>query len=127
MELKDLKDELRSDAEQLLGSVTGSLLAAKRLVDGGELRGVEDGGELAGCVVTAERNDGALVIEAIAVAPGRRGEGVGRSIIQALHDGSRTVLVEASEESVGFFRKCGFTVESAGGTPYRRRYVCALA
>lgn len=127
VELGDLDDELVAAAERLLGSATGSVLAAKRLVGSGDVRGLQEGGNLVACVVTSERADDALVIEAIAVVPERRGLGLGRSIIETLRDGSRTLVVEASEDSVGFFRRCGFAVESAGGTPYRRRYVCALA
>lgn len=127
VELRDLDGELVPVAELLLGSVTGSVLAAKRLVGSGRVRGVEEEGELAACVVTAERGDGALVIEAIVVAPGRRGDGLGRSMIETLRDGLQMLVAEASEDSVGFFRSCGFAIESAGGTPYERRYVCELA
>jgi ribosomal protein S18 acetylase RimI-like enzyme len=113
-------------AKELLASVAGSVLASARLAAKGRVRGLESGDELAGCVVTSTRDDGALVIEAIAVAPDCRGQGLGRAIVEMVRDGHEHVVAEAAEDAVGFFRSCGFAVSSAGGTPYKRRYICAL-
>jgi GNAT superfamily N-acetyltransferase len=116
-----------ADALPLLEPVGGSTLGAKRLAGKGELRGVASGDGLDACVVTSTREDGAVVIEAIAVTPDKRGQGIGRAIVETLRDGSQRLVAEAAEDAVGFFRACGFSVRSEGGTPYKRRYVCELS
>jgi ribosomal protein S18 acetylase RimI-like enzyme len=124
--LREIDESMRADALRLLEPVGGSVLAAKRLAAKGELRGVETDQGLAACVVTSPRGDGAVVIEAISVAPERRGQGVGRAVVETLAAGETRLVAEAAEDAVGFFRACGFSVRSEGGTPYRRRYVCEL-
>lgn len=123
MELREIDS---ADALPLLEPVGGSTLGAKRLAGKGELRGVGADDGLAACVVTSTRDDGALVIEAIAVAPERQRQGIGRGIVESLRAGEHRLVAEAEESAVGFFRACGFSVRSEGGTPYKRRYVCEL-
>jgi GNAT superfamily N-acetyltransferase len=111
--------ELEPGDEQalaLLALAAGSRLAALRAADGARLVGLEEEGRLAGAAAL----DGSTV-RAIAVDPELRGRGVGRRLLDAVPD---ALTAEADEAAVGFFRRCGFAVESAGGTPYKRRYVC---
>ena len=123
MQLREIDN---ADALPLLEPVGGSTLGAKRLAGKGELRGVASNDGLDACVVTSTRDDGAVVIVAIAVAPDKRGQGIGRAIVDALRVGHERLVAETAEDAVGFFRACGFAVRSEGGTPYKRRYVCEL-
>lgn len=126
MQLVDIDLAESPDATALLASVAGSMLGATRLAANGRVRGVDGDGGLVACVVTSTADDGALVIDAIAVAPEQRRRGIGRAVVELLRADDERLVAEAAEETVGFFRRCGFDIRSAGGTPYQRRYVCEL-
>ena len=70
------------------------------------------------------------MIRHIAVLPSRRGQGIGRDLIDAAVAGLdlHSVTAETDGEAVGFYRRCGFTVRSLGER-YRgtERFACALA
>ena len=122
MEIVEL-DPATADVQPLLAEAAGSALASARLVArarAGELMllGAEEEGRLIGCVAYDRER-----IAAIAVTPDQRGRGIGRALVERL---DRPITVEATEDSVGFFRTCGFSIESAGGTPYVRRYIGTL-
>jgi GNAT superfamily N-acetyltransferase len=126
VQLREIDEAVRPDALRMLEPVAGSALGAERLARRGELRGVDADDGLAACVVTSAGEDGSLVIEAIVVAAEQRGQGLGRAIVETLRSGHERLVAEAAEDAVGFFRTCGFSVRSEGGTPYKRRYVCEL-
>ncbi len=65
----------------------------------------------------------------IAVQPGRRRQGVGRSMLLELrhHLGLRELVAETDGEALGFYRRCGFRVRSLGETyPGVERFHCRL-
>ncbi len=87
---------------------------------GGLPIGWEVDGELVGCVAVA-RDERDAVLCSVVVAPGRRGQGIGRAMVDALADvaTAERLVAEADSGSVGFFERCGFTVESAGNGDFR--------
>lgn len=124
----DLRQRLDDpDVIALINAGADSVPAAARLreavrSDDAQLLGWLDGERLVGFVVVDR--DGAT-LRRIGVVESERGKGVGRSMLDALAaDHSGSIVAEAEENAVGFFRSCGFAIESAGGTPYKRRYVC---
>lgn len=81
-------------------------------------------------VAGAERHPNATIgISSIAVAPGWRGRGLGRALIEALAErmNADQVVAETDDYAVGFYRSCGFTVEDKEPKFGHRRYWCVLA
>jgi ribosomal protein S18 acetylase RimI-like enzyme len=63
----------------------------------------------------------------IAVRPSERNKGLGREMIQAIVKalGITQLFAETDGESVGFYRHCGFSIESLGEKyPGVERFVC---
>ena len=72
------------------------------------------------------RPDG-VVLEYIAVAPGLRGDGIGRALVDALASVSGQVVAETDDDAVGFYRALDFDIGPAPLDPRwpgRRRYRC---
>jgi len=72
------------------------------------------------------RPDG-VVLEYIAVAPGLRGDGIGRALVDALAGVSGQVVAETDDDAVGFYRALDFDIGSAPSDPRwpgHRRYRC---
>ena len=72
------------------------------------------------------RPDG-VVLEYIAVAPGLRGDGIGRALVDALASVSGQVVAETDDDAVGFYRALDFDIDPAPSDPRwpgRRRYRC---
>ena len=72
------------------------------------------------------RPDG-VVLEYIAVAPGLRGDGIGRALVDALASASGQVVAETDDDAVGFYRALDFDIDPAPSDPRcpgRRRYRC---
>ena len=68
-----------------------------------------------------------VVLEYIAVAPGLRGDGIGRALVDALASVSGRVVAETDNDAVGFYRALDFDVSPAPSDPRwpgRRRYRC---
>jgi ribosomal protein S18 acetylase RimI-like enzyme len=65
-------------------------------------------------------------IRSIAVVPTWRNLGLGRTLIDALAQrmGAERVVAETDDDAVGFYRRCGFTVEDAPSKFGRPRYWC---
>jgi GNAT superfamily N-acetyltransferase len=55
-------------------------------------------------------------VEAIAVRPGRRGQGIGRQLIEHLASDADRVTAEYPEDVRPFYEACGFAVESPDET-----------
>jgi ribosomal protein S18 acetylase RimI-like enzyme len=74
---------------------------------------------------------GTAVIRHIAVAPGERGRGLGRRLVEALFElePCAVLTAETDAEAVGFYRRCGFEVASLGDQRYPgvERFHCAGA
>lgn len=90
--------------------------------------GAWQGEEAVGLVVL--RNDPRETeILSIAVAPQARGTGAGRALVEHTRTtlACRSILAETDDDAVGFYRACGFQVESLGEKyPGVVRYRCVL-
>ena len=66
------------------------------------------------------------VIHQIATARTHRGVGVGRFMIEQVMEGFHLLAMaaETDDDAVGFYRRCGFTVERCGAIGGRARYRC---
>ncbi|MHB9057548.1 MAG: GNAT family N-acetyltransferase [Bacillota bacterium] len=72
---------------------------------------------------------GAVEIRHLAVAPGRRGRGLGREMVFALPTVCTCldVVAETDHDAVGFYRRIGFSLESLGELyPGTERFRCRL-
>ena len=68
-----------------------------------------------------------VVLEYIGVAPGLRGDGIGRALVDALAGVSEQVVAETDDDAVGFYRALDFDIGPAPSDPRwpgRRRYRC---
>lgn len=90
-------------------------------------------GEIAGFIVTLPKSADCYEIEDLFVAPEHMGTGIGRALIaEALKTitlaGANSVEVIASEESKGFYQRCGFQeteiVPVEFGTAIRMVRIC---
>jgi len=93
-----------------------------------QLIGAWKNGTLVGIVGLLPRADHTQ-IRHIAVRNGYRREGIGKRLIQhacSLCEGSQ-LTAETDKDAVGFYRKCGFSVESLGEKyPGTERFKCTL-
>jgi GNAT superfamily N-acetyltransferase len=91
------------------------------------LFGCRDGASLIGCVGIQLEAAGCAVIRHIAVLPNEQRRQVGRTLIAAVIARHNLVRLEAETDtdSVGFYQRCGFTIESLGERfPGRERFRC---
>lgn len=81
---------------------------------------------IGGCGVIEQSGDVAT-IRWLGVERGLRGRGIGRHLVEvAMERTNRPVIVaETDDDATGFYRKCGFSVQSIGEKyPGVIRYVC---
>jgi GNAT superfamily N-acetyltransferase len=83
------------------------LVAVDRTVVGAALFATTDGRETPG--------DRTVHVEAIAVRPGRRGQSIGRRLIEHLARDVERVTAEYPQDVRPFYEACGFEVESVDG------------
>ena len=78
--------------------------------------GIEQDGELAGCIGVELSADGCAVIHNIATAVEFRERGFGRAMIAAVVEQFqlRQLVAETDVDAVGFYRRCGFEITSLG-------------
>ena len=74
---------------------------------------VAETGTIVGALVAAPRSDGAHV-EAIAVRPGRRGQGIGEALIDSAVDRWGRLTASFDPELAAFYEAVGFTNSPAG-------------
>jgi ribosomal protein S18 acetylase RimI-like enzyme len=90
------------------------------------LLGWQDGYEvLAGA--GAEKYDADTIgIRSIAVVPSRRNKGLAHPLVDALSErmDAERVVAETDDDAIGFYRRCGFSVQDAPPKFGRRRYWC---
>jgi len=113
----------------------GILEPALLEVDPGRLRSLAEGDGAVLLAVEGGRTLGALVlgdgavgspgdrrIEAVAVRPGRRGQGIGRALVRTASERARGSLIAAFDSDLRpFYERLGFDVEPAGDGRYRGR------
>jgi ribosomal protein S18 acetylase RimI-like enzyme len=93
-----------------------------------ELYGYESEGEIIGIMGFQMNESGTLRIDHIAVRPDSRGAGFGRGLIlEAIELFNPSVVrVEVDEETVEFYRRIGFEIESLGEqVPGIERFACS--
>lgn len=78
------------------------------------------GGEVVGCLVLTSRSGGEVKMRQVAVAPGLRGRGIGRSLVRfseefAARRGYRIMTLHAREAAVPFYERLGY---EAVGEPF---------
>lgn len=109
----------------MMGVLDGANLA----VDAGRVRELIDGTDGSSVLVATEggRILGALVlesdeVEAVAVRPGRRGQGVGTRLVEAAADRRASLTAEFDDDVRPFYESLGFAVEPVDeGDPERLR------
>lgn len=93
------------------------------------LFGYQRDGLVVGCVGIEVTAQGQATLRHLAVVPDERMRGIGRSMIDGVSERLllSTVVAETDGDAVGFYRRCGFTVESIGEThPGVERFRCSL-
>ena len=93
-----------------------------------KLWGVTDGADVLGVAEYYIRDDGTLYICNIAVTEQRRGQGIGKFMIAALHEKyGLPITLETDDDAVDFYRKCGFEAQPFMHAQYGiRRWDCRL-
>jgi ribosomal protein S18 acetylase RimI-like enzyme len=88
--------------------------------------GWEEGEEVLACAGAERLGSDTIGVCSIAVAPGWRNQGLGRSLVDALAErlGARRVVAETDDDAVDFYRRCGFAVEDAPAKFGKARYRC---
>lgn len=88
--------------------------------------GIRHGDEVIACAGAEWFDPETIGVRSIAVAPDWRGQGLGRSLLDALTDrfGTTRMVAETDDGAVGFYRNCDFTVEDAPSRLGRKRYWC---
>lgn len=92
-----------------------------------QLFGLKEAGMLLGLIGLLPTSPHAAVIRHIVVHKEYRGRGIGRTMIAAICQELSLVGLEAEtdDDAVGFYRRCGFTVQSLGEIhPGVERYQC---
>ena len=75
-------------------------------------------GAIVGCLRLVEMEPGTVVVEDVVVAEGRRGEGIGRSLVQAaMNSRGGTLYLRCHREVVPFFERLGFAQVARDGMP----------
>jgi N-acetylglutamate synthase-like GNAT family acetyltransferase len=129
VDLRGRADEPRTRTLLLSAHASGPSLSAalKRYHDGRwTLIGWEDDGRVVACIGVERAESGDVVVRSIAVAQDRREQGLGRSLVDALAAvvNARQLVAETDDDAVGFYRRCGFSIEETGLEAGRVRYRC---
>ena len=96
--------------------------------DARQLWGVLGDGRVLGVAMVYVREDNTLYICNISVVEECRGQGIGRAMIDALHDMyGLPITLETDDDTVDFYRKCGFEAEAYMHEEYGvRRWRCRM-
>jgi N-acetylglutamate synthase-like GNAT family acetyltransferase len=112
------------------GSGASAQEAARRYATNEWLQiGWEEAGQIVGCVGLSREDEHTLELRSVAVASEWQGRGVGRALIEALAEvaDQAALVAETDEDGVGFYRSCGFEVETAAPKAGRARFRCVRA
>ncbi len=93
------------------------------------LFGLEEDEQLLGCIGARIEASQQGVLQCVAVLPARRGQGIGKQLVNALcrEFELRKLTAETDQDAVEFYRRCGFKVTSLGELyPNTERFLCLL-
>ena len=102
---------------------------AYRTLSGLRLFAFVDGQAVLGIIGLEVSGDARARVRHIAVPQGLRRQGIGRRLVTeaSAATGSTTVVAETHPDAVGFYRACGFSVESLGERyPGIERFSCSF-
>jgi len=90
------------------------------------LIGWQEGDEIVACAGAEEHPDATIGIRSIVVAPDSRNRGLARRLIDALAErmGAQQVVAQTDDDAVGFYGRCGFSIEDAPPKFGRPTYWC---
>jgi len=92
------------------------------------LFGLYAGDQCVAVAGTRQTGEGTSELLHIAVLPNNRSQGYGRMFIDRLirQEGMRELVAETDSDAVGFYRNCGFEVQSLGEKyPGVERFLCS--
>jgi len=91
--------------------------------------GWQQGDEILAVAGAEQHLDATIGINSIAVTPEWRNRGLAGALIEALAErmGAARVVAETDDAGVGFYLRCGFTVEDKEPKFGHRRYWCVRA
>lgn len=129
VDLRGREDE--SDVLELLADAHGSRASVERALRryrDGEWRliGWQENGRVVACAGVSRDPDRTVVLHSVAVAPGSRGRGIGRTLLGFIadHAAGPRLLAETDEEAAEFYRRCGFEVEPLARRRDGQRFQC---
>lgn len=112
-----LPDRLAA-GDVLVAEAEGRILAALTLDRTHGATGTGRGGDGAG-IGGGRAHDGTARIEAIAVRPGRRGQGIGSALVRAAATGCDRLVATCDGDLAPFYEGLGFDLEPTGPDRYR--------
>jgi N-acetylglutamate synthase-like GNAT family acetyltransferase len=88
--------------------------------------GWEEADEIVACAGAERLSSDTIGIRSIAVADGWRNRGLGRALLDELarRTEAKRIVAETDDDAIGFYRRCGFTVDDAPPKFGRPRYWC---
>lgn len=89
--------------------------------------GVRNGDQITAMIGVRTTDGGSAEITSIVVVRAARGQGVGRALVEyaVSNLGIETLIAETDKDAVGFYRACGFSVQSLGEKyPGVERFCC---
>jgi len=104
-----------------------SILSAPPLSKASALHTTRHGVVIIGCIGLQLSFPGSAIIQAIAIAPTYRGQGIGSRLLwQSIETFSLThLVVETGRDAIEFYRMCRFTISSLGEKyPATERFLC---
>ena len=115
----------RTELPEVRNVIDGAALALehgrlRRALETGDVLVAATEAVVVGALVLADDE-----VTAVAVRPGRRGQGIGRALVEAAAAGRDRLVAECDERVAGFWRALGFELESCGDSRMGGRRVNA--
>lgn len=138
MKIEDIKSRLRDGCIRAVISLSQYMPTEEKLARlAGQYEsdpavfafGCGEGENVCGAIVLKRLGEGEFEIVSVAVMPERRGEGIASKLVSFAADALKCAVIraETDDDAVGFYRKCGFRIESLGEKyPGVVRYLCTL-
>ena len=98
----------RHDRDEIRQLLTGEGWDTDRMEEGTTL--IARDGPIAGCVRLVEVEPRTVVLDDVLVRPDRRGQGLGRQLVQAaMNNRGGTLFLCCHKDALGFYEKLGFS------------------